>query len=390
MIHYGRQYIDDDDKRAVLDVLASDWLTQGPLISAFEDELTRLTNSNHAVCVNSATSALHIACLALGVGAGDYVWTSANTFVASANCALYCGAEVEFVDIDASTFNMSMDSLENKLSEAEVNGRLPAVVIVVHFSGLPADLERLKELRDRYGFRVIEDASHALGAKYKEVSIGSCNYSDVTVFSFHPVKMITTGEGGAALTNNDSLANKMRFFASHGLTKDEALFSNSNQEEIGPWYYEQQELGYNYRISDIQCALGISQLRKLPIFLRERREISNFYSKQIEENAVEVQIQAGSFDRESSNHLFVIVLKKSVAGKRVFQAFRENGIALQKHYIPVYLQPYYRKLGFEKELCPTAEDYYKRCISLPIYPGLSKENQELVVSTLKSVVRLCA
>lgn len=381
MIPYGRQAISEEDIAAVTNVLRSDFLTQGPAVPTFEETLAKYCGATHAVASNSATSALHVACLALGVGPGDIVWTSPITFVASSNCALYCGASVDFVDIDPNSYNMSVPVLAAKLEEADRLGRLPKVVIPVHFAGQSCDMEAIAALAARYGFRIIEDASHAVGARYRGEPVGNCRYSDIVVFSFHPVKIVTTGEGGAALTNDTKLAAAMRLFRSHGITRDEAEMAG---ESHGPWYYEQVALGLNYRMTDLQAALGTSQMRQLDAFLERRRALAAAYDKAFRNRSFSVQWQHP--DSESSYHLYVIRLHDGDR-RSAFQALRAADIGVNLHYIPVYLQPYYRGLGFEPGLCPAAEQYYDGAISIPLYPGMSDVDQCTVIEAVVTATR---
>lgn len=384
MIPYGRQDISDADIQAVVDVLRSDYLTQGPSVPAFEKYLADYCGTQHAVAVNSATSALHIACLALGVGKGDIVWTTPITFVASANCALYCGASVDFVDIDPHTYNMSVERLAEKLEEARRTGNLPKVVIPVHLCGQPCDMVRIHALGQQYGFKIIEDASHAIGGKYLEEPIGSCRYSDITVFSFHPVKIITTGEGGMALTNDAQLAKHMQLLRSHGITRDA---NEMTCESDGPWYYQQIELGYNYRMTDLQAALGLSQMQRLDEFVTKRHAIAKRYGLLLTDLPVVTPWQHA--DSYSGYHLYVIRLKLGEISKthrQVYEAMRAAGILVNLHYIPVYRQPYYEQMGFKTKHCPQAEHYYSEVISLPIYPGLTEVQQDRVVTALREVV----
>ncbi len=381
MIPYSRQDIDEEDIQAVVEVLRSDYLTQGPVVPAFEKSITDYCAVNYAVAVNSATSALHVACLALGVSKGDIVWTSPITFVASANCALYCGADIDFVDIDSKTYNMSVDCLSEKLQQAEILGKLPKVVIPVHLCGQPCDMERIYALSLKYKFKIIEDASHAIGAKYQNQSVGNCAFSDITIFSFHPVKIITTGEGGMATTNDKSIANKMRLFRSHGITRDPLEMQH---EPDGPWYYEQVELGFNYRITDLQAALGLSQMQRLDNFVKQRQSIAKKYDELLSVLPVLLPFQLES--SRSAFHLYVIRLKakeKSKTHKEIFEKIRQLGIGVNLHYMPVYNQPYYQKIGFKLNYCIEADSYYKEAISLPIYPALSDMKQIQVVNALK-------
>ncbi len=383
MIPYGKQSISQTDIDAVVDTLKSDWLTQGPRVEQFETSLCDYTGSAHAVAVNSATSALHIACLALGLGEGDILWTSPNTFVASANCALYCGAEVDFVDIDPVTYNMCTTALTQKLEDAEKQGRLPKIVVPVHFSGQSCDMQAIHKLSQQYGFHIIEDASHAIGAKYRDETVGNCRYSDITVFSFHPVKIVTTGEGGAALTNNAALAQTMQQLRSHGITRDTNQFT---QAADGDWYYQQISLGFNYRITDLQCALGFSQMQRLDDFIRQRHRIADIYDAQLSElDVITPQRDAESY---SSLHLYVIRLSKPDALKRrqVYDDMRQAGIGVNVHYIPVHTQPWYQAMGFCPGDFPEAETYYAGCLSLPMFPDLREQEQLAVINTLKQAL----
>ncbi|MGA6102019.1 UDP-4-amino-4,6-dideoxy-N-acetyl-beta-L-altrosamine transaminase [Psychrobacter pocilloporae] len=384
MIPYGRQDISQQDIDAVVEVLKSDFLTQGPKVPAFEQSVMDACNAKYAVAVNSATSALHIACLALGLGEGDWLWTTPNTFVASANCGLYCGAQVDFVDIDPRTYNMSAKTLEQKLVIAEKEGTLPKIVIPVHFSGQPCDMAAIYALSQKYGFKIIEDASHAIGGKYKDESIGNCRYSDITVFSFHPVKIVTTAEGGVAVTNDTKLANQLNLLRSHGITRDESLMTKPAD---GPWYYQQIELGYNYRMTDMQAALGVSQMQRLDEYVAKRHELAKRYNELLKELPVTLPWQHK--DSYSGLHLYVIRLQLDKISKthlEVFQDMREAGILVNLHYIPVHLQPYYQEMGFNEGQFPEAEQYYKEAISLPMFPTITEEQQNQVVSTLKELL----
>lgn len=385
MIPYGRQDISESDIQAVVDVLRSDFITQGPVVPDFEKSVADYCGAQHAIAVNSATSALHIACLSLGVSAGDIVWTSPITFVASANCALYCGAEVDFVDIDPVTCNLSVEALEEKLFIAKRENRLPKVIIPVHFAGQSCDMQSIAKLAQRYGFKVIEDASHAIGGKYKGEPVGNCHYSDITVFSFHPVKIITTGEGGMLLTNDEKLSRHMQLLRSHGITHDEDLMTHKPD---GPWYYQQIDLGFNYRMTDLQAALGLSQMKRLNEFVAKRHVIAKRYDELLADFPVKVIKQRP--DNHSALHLYVIRLQLDEINKthnEVFKLLRKAGIGVNLHYIPVYHQPYYESIGFETGYCLEAEKYYGEAISLPIYPTLSEEEQALVISSLKLILQ---
>ena len=384
LIPYGRQDISQQDIDAVVNVLHSDFLTQGPQVPAFEQLVMNTCDADYAVAVNSATSALHIACLALGLQDGDWLWTTPNTFVASANCGLYCGAKVDFVDIDPRTYNLCAVALEEKLIVAHKIGRLPKVVIPVHFSGQPCNMQAIHALSQQYNFKIIEDASHAIGGRYQGEPIGNGRYSDITVFSFHPVKIITTGEGGMALTNDQELADSMLLFRSHGITRDERLMT---QPVEGPWYYEQVALGFNYRMTDIQAALGVSQMLRLHNFVARRHELAERYNKLLQDLPVTLPWQHA--DSYSGIHLYVIRLQLDNIRKthvEVFQSMRDAGILVNVHYIPVHLQPHYKSMGFEQGRFPHAEQYYKEAISLPMYPTLTDEQQDKVVSTLRELL----
>jgi UDP-4-amino-4,6-dideoxy-N-acetyl-beta-L-altrosamine transaminase len=384
VIPYGRQSISDEDVAAVERVLRSDWITQGPAITRFERGMAEYTGARHGVAVANATGALHLACLALGVGKGDLVWTSPNTFLASANCALYCGADVDFVDIDPGTYNLCVDQLETKLRAAQAAGRLPKVLIPVHFAGQSCDMRAIHALARQYGFRIIEDASHAVGADYADGKVGNCRYSDITVFSFHPVKILTTGEGGMLLSNDDALHRQLGLLRSHGMVRDPADLEDQGQ---GAWYYEQHTLGYNYRITDIQAALGLSQLGRLDAFVARRRAIAARYTTLLADLPVTTPFQAAY--GESAWHLYPVWIQPGTDGdiaarrKAVFASLREQGIGVNVHYIPVPTQPYYRKLGFAPGQFPAAERYYAGAISLPMYFSLSDAEQEQVVDALR-------
>ncbi|SES34743.1 UDP-4-amino-4,6-dideoxy-N-acetyl-beta-L-altrosamine transaminase [Vreelandella subterranea] len=368
MIPYGKQDITQSDIDAVVEVLTSDFLTQGPMVPAFEQKVADHVGAKHAFAVNSATSALHIACKALGLGPGDWLWTTPITFVASANCGLYCGAQVDFVDIDPKTYNLCPQALEAKLEAAELENRLPKVLVAVHLCGQPCDMEAIYNLSQRFGFRIVEDASHAIGGKYKGEFIGNGHYSDITVFSFHPVKIVTTAEGGMALTNDDELASHMNLLRSHGVTRDQQLMTH---EPDGPWYYQQVELGYNYRMTELQAALGISQMGRLDEFVVRRHELAKSYDQLLEGLPVTTPWQHP--DSYSGLHLYVIRLQLGGINKthrQVFESLREHGIGVNLHYIPVHTQPYYQEMGFEPEAFPQAMQYYREAISLPMFPNM--------------------
>ena len=384
MIPYGRQDIVQADIDAVIDVLKSDFLTQGPVVPQFEEAVAKKVHAKYAVAVNSATSALHIACLALGLKKGDWLWTSPITFVASANCALYCGAQVDFVDIDPRTYNISPQELERKLILAEREGRLPKIVIPVHFAGQSCDMKAIHALAKKYNIKIIEDASHAIGGKYQEQYIGGCQYSDITVFSFHPVKIITTGEGGMAVTNDESLASKMRLFRSHGITKE---VGEMTREPDGPWYYEQIDLGFNYRMTDIQAALGLSQLSRLDQYVQKRREIAEIYNERLSSLPISLPMQNPK--TESAFHLYVIRIANESSDKNrraTYDQLLNAGIAANLHYIPVYFHPYYLQQGFRKGYCLNAESYYETALSIPLFPELVARDIDLIVTTLKESI----
>lgn len=380
MIPYGRQSIDAADIDAVVEVLKSDFLTQGPAVPRFEQALAEHCGAGHGVAACNATAALHLACLALDLGPGDVLWTSAITFVASANCGLYCGAEVDFVDIDPKTYNMSVERLAEKLERAEREGRLPKVVIPVHLTGQSADMQSIAELGRRYGFRIVEDASHAVGATYGNGPVGDCRYSDVTVFSFHPVKIITTGEGGMAMTNDPGLAERMAMLRSHGITRDPLRLRSKSD---GAWYYEQLALGFNYRMTDIQAALGYSQLQRLEKLVKRRRDLARRYDEAFA--GLPLTTPSQHPDSRSSFHLYVIRVNAGVHAS-AFARLREAGIGVNLHYIPVPRQPHYRDLGFDPADWPEAQLYYAEAISLPLYPNLSEKEQDAVIAAVKDVL----
>lgn len=384
MIPYGRQDITQSDIDSVSAVLLSSNLTQGPQIPLFEEAVLKACDAKYAIAVNSATSALHIACLSLGLGEGDWLWTTPNTFVASANCGLYCGAKVDFVDIDPKTYNLCTKELEKKLIAAEKVNKLPKVVIPVHFSGQPCDMEEIYNLAKKYGFKVIEDASHAIGGKYKGEPIGNCRYSDITVFSFHPVKIITTAEGGIALTNDSKIAEKLNLLRSHGITREASLMTKPME---GPWYYQQIDLGFNYRMTDLQAALGVSQIQRLDTYVAKRHKLAQRYNELLKDLPVTLPWQHK--DSYSGLHLYVIRLQLDKISKthlEVFEGMREADILVNLHYIPVHMQPYYQKMGFEVGQFPQAEQYYKEAISIPMFPTMTEEQQDKVIATLKELL----
>ena len=381
MIPYGRQEISEGDIEAVVRVLRSDWLTQGPAVPAFEEAVARYCGGGHAVAVNSGTSALHLACLALGVGPGDRVWTSAITFAASANCALYCGARADFVDIDPRTYNMSVGALAAKLERARSAGALPKVVIPVHLCGQPCDMAAIHALGQRYGFRIVEDASHAIGARYRGGPIGDCRYSDIAVFSFHPVKVMTTAEGGMAMTNDAALAKRMQLLRTHGITRDAGDMTRTPD---GPWYYEQVALGFNYRMTDMQAALGLSQLARVDTYVATRNRIAARYDALLAELPVVTPWQHP--DGLSARHLYVVRLELGEmrrSHREAFESMRRAGVGVNLHYIPVYRQPYYATLGANGDDCIEAERYYAEAITLPLYPALAGAQQDQVVGALR-------
>lgn len=380
MIPYGRQSISDADVKAVVDTLQSDFLTQGPAIPAFEEALAKYCKVPYAIAVNSATSALHIACLALDVKAGDRVWTSPISFVASANCALYCGAKVDFVDVEPDTGLMSVKALAAKLQQAAANNTLPKVLIPVHLAGHSCAMQQIATLCQPYGIRIIEDASHAIGGSYQQNKIGSCQFSDITVFSFHPVKIITTAEGGAALTKDMALAARMQLLRSHGITRNP---DDMTELSHGPWYYQQIDLGLNYRMTDLQAALGLSQLKRLDIFVNQRIEAVANYSALLQNLALELPQECST--GQSSWHLYIVKLHDENLRLSIFETLRAAGIGVNVHYIPIHTQPYYQKLGFQWGDFPQAEYFYSRIISLPLYADLTQKSQDYVASVLKKI-----
>jgi len=384
MIPYGRQNITEDDIEQVANVLRSDFLTQGLKTPEFEREIAGYCMASYAVAVNSATSALHIACLALDLRKDDWLWTTPNTFVASANCALYCGARIDFVDIDPCTYNMCPHRLEAKLVEAKKSGKLPKIVVPVHLTGYPCEMDAIHRLSQKYGFRVIEDASHAIGGRYWGEPIGSSRYSDITIFSFHPVKIITTGEGGIVVTNNKELFDKMALLRSHGITRDPSMM---NHEPDGPWYYQQIALGFNYRMTEMQAALGISQLKRIDSFINKRHQLAELYDKLLVDLPLQLPRHT-DMNHYSALHLYVVRTTglDNEEHRRLFQLLREKGIGVNLHYIPVHTQPYYRQFGFMLGDFPNAEHYYREALSLPIFPDLTEEVLLHVVKVLKEAM----
>jgi len=385
MLHYGKHDIDEADISSVVNVLQSDFLTQGPKVPLFEKKVSEYCGAKYGVAVNSATSALHIACLALGLEDGDYLWTSPNTFVASANCGLYCGAKVDFVDIDRQTYNLSVEKLEKKLIQAKQDDKLPKVVMPVHFAGQSCNMQKIHLLSKEYGFKIIEDASHAIGGKYLGRPIGGCQYSDITVFSFHPVKIITTAEGGLATTNNKELSDRMRLFRSHGVTREPRLMT---KEPEGGWYYQQIDLGFNYRMTGLQAALGVSQMERLDEFVSLRHKCQMRYDRLLKGFPITTPYQ--DLDSYSALHLYPIEIQIDEINntrKEVFEALRKKDIGTNVHYIPVHTQPYYRNMGFQKGDFPNAESYYKRAISLPLFHAMTFDQQDQVVAALEEVLK---
>ncbi len=386
MIPYGKQDINSADIDAVVDVLKSDYLTQGPQVPLFEQSISAYCGSNYSVAVNSATSALHISCLALGLGKDDWLWTSPNSFVASANCGLYCGAKVDFIDIDPITYNLSVEELEKKLIKAKKEGKLPKIIIPVHFAGQSCDMSKIKSLSNEFGFSIIEDASHAIGSKYLGKFVGGCQYSDITVFSFHPVKIITTAEGGLATTNCKNLAQKLRLYHSHGITRDQDLL---NEKLIGPWYYEQISLGFNYRMTELQAALGISQLQRVDGFVSNRHVLKKRYDLLLEDLPLILPYQ--SKDCYSSLHLYPVQIdiakKVAKSRKQIFIELRENNVGVNVHYIPIHMQPYFQNLGFKKGDFPNSEVYYQSTLTLPMFSSMTSEQQDEVVTVLNKILQ---
>ena len=382
MIYYGKQFIDEQDINAVIEVLKSDFLTQGPVIENFEKAVAEYCGVKYAVAVTNATSALHIACLAAGLDKGDMLWTSPITFTASANCGRYCGSDVDFVDIDDSTYNMSISALKEKLEKSKIK---PKVVIPVHLAGQSCEMQEIYDLSKQYGFTVIEDASHAIGADYKDTKVGCCKYSDMTVFSFHPVKIITTGEGGMVLTNSEELYKKLTLYRSHCITRDENLMT---KEADGPWYYQQIGLGFNYRMTELQAALGLSQLAKVDKFVARRRQLAERYNELLKDLPLKLPYQ--NTDTDSSWHLYIVRVdfnKIKKTKKEIFAEMKAKGVCLNLHYIPVHTQPYYQNLGFKNGDFPVSEKYYEEAFTLPLYYSLTDEQQDCVVSALKEVLK---
>ncbi|WP_315003258.1 UDP-4-amino-4,6-dideoxy-N-acetyl-beta-L-altrosamine transaminase [uncultured Selenomonas sp.] len=386
MIYYGKQNISEEDIKAVEAVLRSDFLTQGPAIERFERSVAEYCGAKYAVAVCNATAALHIACLSAGLESGDVLWTSPITFVASANCGRYCGADVDFVDIDEKTYNMSVEMLEEKLRRARKEKKLPKIVIPVHLAGQSCDMARIKELSEEYGFTIIEDASHAVGADYLDTKVGSCAYSDMTVFSFHPVKIITTGEGGMVLTNKRELYENLKMYRSHGITRDPARMTRASD---GAWYYQQIDLGFNYRMTDIQAALGVSQMTRLDAFVARRRELAARYDAILQElPLVTPYVMEGA---KPSWHIYIVRMMLDRIGKtkqQIFEEMKEQGIVLNLHYIPVHCQPYYEKLGFRQGDFPASEKYYEEAFTLPLYYDLTNDEQDRIVGALKKTLEI--
>ncbi|VBB05528.1 degt/dnrj/eryc1/strs aminotransferase [Lucifera butyrica] len=383
-IPYGHQDINEADIQAVMAVLASDWITQGPAIEKFEQTVAQYCGARYAVAVNSATSALHIACMAAGLKRGEWLWTSPNTFVASANCGRYCGAAVDFADIDNRTYNISVTRLAEKLKRAKRENRLPKVVVPVHFAGQSCEMEPIQRLAAEYGFLLLEDASHAIGGTYQGQKVGSCRFADMTVFSFHPVKIITTAEGGMVLTNRQDLYERLIRLRSHGITRQAELMS----ENQGPWYYQQIELGFNYRLTDLQAALGISQMERIDEFVAKRRAIAAKYDRELKNLPLILPWQHP--DSLSAYHLYVVQLApvyQRKSRRQVFEELRASGIGVNVHYIPVHTQPYYRQFGFKYGDFPVAEAYYNSAVSIPLYAAMTAEQQDYVISTLTEILQ---
>jgi len=368
-IPYGTQNINSNDIKEVISVLKSEFLTQGPLVTKFEEQIVNYCKAKHATVVNSATSALHIACLSLGLKKGDLLWTSPNTFVASANCAIYCNADIDFVDIDIETRNISIEALEEKLSIAEKNNKLPKIIVPVHFGGNSCDMIRIKKLSQIYGFKIIEDASHAIGAEYKGSKVGSCKYSDITIFSFHPVKIITTGEGGAATTNSKLLNDKMNLLRSHGITRDKTKFIGKTDEE---WAYQQLTVGFNYRMTDIQAALGISQMSRLDNFIDKRNYLAKIYNSLLKGN--DLSLARVDSENKSSMHLYTVLFRNKKKRDSIYRKMIKENIGVNIHYIPVHTQPFFREIGFKRGMFPKSEEYYSKTLTLPLHTKLTKKD----------------
>jgi UDP-4-amino-4,6-dideoxy-N-acetyl-beta-L-altrosamine transaminase len=380
MIPYGKHLVNEDDVDAVVEVLRNQFLTQGTVVPKFEQALCEYTGANHCVAVNSATSGLHVACLAAGVAAGDSVWTVPNSFVASANCALYCGATIDFVDIDPLTRNIDISALETKLQHAATQNRLPKALIVVHFSGLSCEMQTIQKLTHLYSIVLIEDAAHGLGGSYQQSKIGSCVYSDMSVLSFHPVKSITSAEGGAVLTNQSQLYQKLQLFAKHGVTKDPSQYQG---ESHGPWYYQQLELGYNYRLSDLHAALGLSQLSKLDVFIQKRSKLAKVYDNALADLPLKLPVEEPQF--KSAWHLYMVELIQHDR-QHIYQQLHDKGVGVNVHYIPIHLQPYYQQLGFKQGDFPVSEHFYQNALTLPLFPSLTDIEQAKVIAVLHEVL----
>lgn len=380
MIPYSKQYIDKKDIENVKKVLKSNFLTQGPNVKKFENIVKKKCNAKFATAVNSATSALHLSCIALNLKKGDYLWTSPNSFVASANCGLYCGAKIDFVDISLDTYNIDVDILEEKLIYAKKKKVLPKIIVAVHMGGLSCEMKKINSLSKKYGFKIIEDASHCVGSKFRNKFVGSCKYSDISVFSFHPVKIITTGEGGIILTNNKNLNDKVNILRTSGINKN---LKKNKILKNGLWFYEQEMLGFNYRMNDISASLGISQMKKLNFFLKKRNQIAQIYIKSL--NNYEIKFQLVKKEYYSSYHLFIIRVNKNIR-RMLFNKLRKKGYYVNIHYIPIHFHPYYRNLGFKKGMFPNSEKYYDEAISLPIYPNLTKKHLLKIIKIVKSFV----
>jgi UDP-4-amino-4,6-dideoxy-N-acetyl-beta-L-altrosamine transaminase len=381
MIPYGKHLVDEQDIDAVVDVLRNQFLTQGTIVPQFEQALCDYTGCQYATAVNSATSGLHVACLAVGVGQGDIVWTVPNSFVASANCALYCGADIDFVDIDVATRNIDVNALTNKLVNASKSNSLPKVLIVVHFSGLSCDMHVIHALTQKYGIALVEDAAHALGGSYKHTKVGSCQYSDMAVLSFHPVKSITSAEGGAVLTNSKAYDDRIKLFGKHGVTRD---VKHMETESHGPWYYQQIELGYNYRLSDLHAALGLSQLRKLDAFILRRTELALNYQEMLTDLPLKLPVLSDY--SKSAWHLYMVELTQHDR-KSVFEQLHAKGVGVNVHYIPIHLHPFYQKMGFKQGDFPGAEFFYNNALTLPLFPSLSDQQQNTVIEVLHEILQ---